>query len=88
MVIGDWNDPSTRLLDDSVVRTFGIGFDKLRRIPAERRTIEVGMSLHGGMVKAQKLDEVTGRPEATVLLRLRPMHCELPSSGRCLELRV
>ena len=72
MVIGDWNDPSTRLLDDSVVRTFGIGFDKLRRIPAERRTIEVGMSLHGGMVKAQKLDEVTGRPEATVLLPVAP----------------
>ena len=96
MVIGDWNDPSTRLLDDSVVRTFGIGFDKLRRIPAERRTIEVGMSLHGGMVKhperhildnvtvfgmkythivvikAQKLDEVTGRPEAAVLLPVAP----------------
>ena len=49
--IGDWNDPSTRLLDDSVVRTFGIGFDKLRRIHAERRTLEVGMSLQGGMVK-------------------------------------
>ena len=72
MVIGDWNDPSTRLLDDSVVRTFGIGFDKLRRIPAERRTIEVGMSLQGGMVKMQKLDEVTGRPEATVSLPVAP----------------
>ena len=30
MVIGDWNDSATRLLDDSVVRTFGMDFDKLR----------------------------------------------------------
>ena len=72
MVIGDWNDPSIRLLDDSVVRTFGIGFDRLRRIPAERRTIEVGMSFHGGMVKMDKLDEATGRPEATVSLPIAP----------------
>ena len=39
MVIGDWNDPATRLLDDNVVRTFGISFDKLRQIPAKRRTL-------------------------------------------------
>ena len=72
MVIGDWNDPSTRLLDDSVVRTFGIGFDRLRRITGERRTIEVGMSFQGGIIEAQKLDEATGRPEATVSLPIAP----------------
>ena len=72
MVIGDWNDPSTRLLDDSVVRTFGTGFDRLRRIPTERRTIEVGMSFQGRMIEAQKLDEPTGRPEATASLRIAP----------------
>ena len=72
MVIGDWNDPSTRLLDDSVVRTFGIGFDRLRRIPAERRTLEVGISMQGGMVALRKLDEATGRPEATVSLPMAP----------------
>ena len=33
MVIGDWNNPSTRLLDDAVVRTFAIGFHRLRRVP-------------------------------------------------------
>ena len=72
MVIGDWNDPSTRLLDDSVVGTFGIGFDRLRRIPAERRTVEVGTSMQGGMVVIKKLDEVTGRPVATQSLQIGP----------------
>ena len=72
MVIGDWNDSATRLLDDGVVRTFGMDFDKLRRIPAERRTLEVGVSTQGGMVEMQKLDEATGRPEATVSLPIAP----------------
>ena len=72
MVIGDWNDSATRLLDNSVVRTFGMDFDKLRRIPAERRTLEVGVSTQGAMVAMQKLDEATGRPEATVSLPIAP----------------
>ena len=87
MVIGDRNDPSTRLLDDSVVRTFGIGFDRLRRIPAERRTIEVRMSFQGGMIEAKKLDEATGRPEATVSLPIAPpciANCRrVASAWRC-----
>ena len=72
MVIGDRNDSATRLLDDSVVQALGVEFDKLRRIPAERRTLEVGMSTQGGMVQVQKVDEVTGRPEATVSLPIAP----------------
>ena len=72
MVIGDWNDPSTRLLDDNVVRTLGIGFDRLRRIPAERRTLALGMSMQGGFIAMEKLDEATGRPEATVSLPIAP----------------
>ena len=72
MVIGDRNDSETRLLDDSVVQTFGMDFDKLRRIPAERRTLEVGMSTQGGMIQINKLDEATGLPEATDSLPLAP----------------
>ena len=68
IVIGDWNNPSTQLLDDSVVQTFGIGFDRLRRITAERRAIEIRSSIQGVMAKLDKLDEATGRPEATVSL--------------------
>ena len=72
MVIGDRNDSATRLLDDSVARTFGLEFDRLRRMPAERRTLNVGMSTQGGVVAMQKLDEATGRPEATVSLPIPP----------------
>ena len=72
MVIGDRNDSATRLLDDSVVQTFGVDFDKLRRIPAERRTLRVGVSTPGAMVQMQKMDEATGRPEATVSLPIAP----------------
>ena len=72
MVIGDWNNPSTRLLDDSVVRRFGIGFDRLRRIPTERRTIEICRSFPGGMMELEKLNEATGCPEATVSLPIAP----------------
>ena len=68
MVVGDWNDPATRLLDDSVVRAFGVGFAKLRKIPAQRRILEVGMSMAGGMVSVRKLNEATGSPEGTVSL--------------------
>ena len=77
MVIGDWNDPSTRLLDESVVQSFGISFSRLRRIPAERRTIEVGMSIQAGMIEMEKLDEATGRPEATVSLPIAPNHLRI-----------
>ena len=72
MVIGDWNNPSTRLLDDSVVQTFGIGFDRLRRIPTERHVIELRKSIQGGMMELQKLNEETLRPEATVSLPIAP----------------
>ena len=72
MVIGDRNDSATRLLDDSVARTFGVDFDRLRQIPAEGRTLKVGMSTQGGVVAMQKLDEATGRPEATVSLPIPP----------------
>ena len=72
MVIGDFNNPSSRLLDDSVVQRFGIGFDRLRRIQAERRTIEVCKSVSGGMVRMTKLNEETGHPEATVLYPIAP----------------
>ena len=66
MVIGDRNDPATRLLDAPVVRMFGLGFAKLRPIPPpERRTMEVGMSMPGGVMRIQKLNEATGNPEAT-----------------------
>ena len=72
MVIGDRNDPATRLLDESVIETFGVSFASLRRIPPSRRPMEVGISTRGGEVMLQKLDEVTKRPETTVSLPVAP----------------
>ena len=73
MVIGDWNDASTRLLDDDVLDEFGMGFDKVKRVTGPRRTVELVKEIAGGMVQANKLDEVTGLTEATVLLPI-PRH--------------
>ena len=72
MVIGDRNDPSTRLLDDSVVQTFGVDFDRLCRISTERRTIEIHKSVPGGMMQLNKLNEETRSSEATVSLPISP----------------
>ena len=72
MVIGDWNDSSTRLLDRSVLESAGLSFHRLRKIPRERRTLGIEMSFPGAMMKATKLDEATGRPEATIGLPFAP----------------
>ena len=72
MVIGDRNNPATRLLDNTVVGRYGIGFDRLRRIPSERRTIEICKSFPGGMMELEKLNEATGCPEATISLPIAP----------------
>ena len=72
MVIGDRDDSSTRLMDDSVVQTFDIGFDRVRRVPTERRMIELRKSVRGGMMELKKLNEDTLRPEATISLPIAP----------------
>ena len=46
-MVGDRNDSATRLLEDNVLRLFEIDFGKLWRIPAQRRILEVGMSIEG-----------------------------------------
>ncbi len=71
MVVGDRNDPATRLLDDSVVKAWDVGFARLRRIPPQRRVLEVGMSMAGGMMVLKKLDEATRRTERTVAMPIQ-----------------
>lgn len=70
MVIGDRDDPTTRLLDDDMIRTSGIGFHNVRRLSATRRELEIKQSLEGGRIVVQKLDETTGSPEATETLHI------------------
>lgn len=71
MVLGDRDDPATRLLDDSVVHRLGIGFARLRRVSVERRTMEIRHTFEGG-VHFQKLNEVTGMPEGPGSLHIAP----------------
>ena len=71
MVLGD--DRSPRLLDDETCRTAGLGFDKIRRIPDDRRTlILVPAEISGGYLEATKLDEETGEPEVTYVIPMGP----------------
>ena len=70
MVIGDRDDPATRLLDDEVLGLMGIGFHNIKRISATRRELQIEQSLEGGEIVIQKLDETTRSPEATETLRI------------------
>ena len=65
-VLGDWGRRETRLLDDRVLGSIELGFDRLRRIPSDRRRdIEVGLGLAKGLLAITKLDDRTRQPQAT-----------------------
>ena len=70
LVIGDRDDPVTRLLDDEVIQASGMEFHKIRSISGIRREFEVVQSLVRGTLVVQKLDERTGSPEATETVRI------------------
>ena len=51
-VLGDRDRRETRLLDDRVLGSIGLWFDRLRKIPRDRRRmIEVGIGLAGGLLQ-------------------------------------
>lgn len=77
-VLGDYDRRETRLLDDHVLRSTGLSFDRLRRIPRDgRRDIEVGFGLTGGFLQITKKDEQTGEPEKTYCFRAGPQELRL-----------
>ena len=76
-VLGDFDKRGTRLLDDRVLDSTGLRFDRLRRIPRDkRRWIEVGFGLTGGGLEITKLDDRTHEPEATHRFRAGPQSVE------------
>ena len=76
-VLGDFDKRGTRLLDDRVLDSTGLRFDRLRRIPRDkRRWIEVGFGLTGGGLEITKLDDRTHEPEATYRFRAGPQSVE------------
>ena len=56
-VLGGYNKRETRLLDDRVLGSIGLRFDRLRKIPRDgRRMIEVGLDFPGMLVGFRRLD--------------------------------
>lgn len=77
-VLGDYGRRERRLLDDRMLRSTGLRFDRLGRIPRDRRrTIRTGFGLGGGFMEATKLDDATGKPEASYRLEAGRQGVEL-----------
>ena len=47
LVIGDMNQPKTRLLDDEICQSIEIKFDRLRKISRTRNLLDIGISTDG-----------------------------------------
>lgn len=78
LVLGDHDKRETRLLDDRVLETIGLRFDRLRKIPrAERREIEIGFGIAEAFLQATKLNDHTLEPEAVYHLRAGPQELKI-----------
>ena len=77
-VLGDQNKRGTRLLDDRVLGLTRLRFDRLRKIPSDkRRKIETGFGFDGGMAQFTKLDEHTREPQKVYRFRAAPQGVKL-----------
>lgn len=59
MVLGDRDDPKTRLLDDEIAQSLDLRFERLRRISPNRIPLEIIWKLDGGDAQFTKLDDNT-----------------------------
>ena len=76
-VLGDSGQRETRLLGDQILETTGLRFDRLRKIPSDRRTIEVAHGHAGAVVKATRLEDHTHEPLETYVLSAAPQEFKL-----------
>ena len=77
-VLGNRDMRETRLLDDRILGTIGLRFDRLRKIPRDRRReIEVGFGIDRGYLQLTKLDDETREPQGTHRLRAGPQGIKL-----------
>ena len=78
MVIGDRGDRRTRLLDDDICQMAKICFDRIRRVPKDRRTLLlVPVDTSGGHIKLTKLSDETLEPEVVHLISVGSQRLEI-----------
>ena len=71
MVLGDERSP--RLLDAEYWHESRLGFNRIKKVPSNRRTLTlVPVSVDGGYFQATKLDEETRAPEVTHVIPFGP----------------
>ena len=77
-VLGDRDRRETRLLDDHVLDTTAFRFDRVRRIPRDRRRrIATGVERGRRVLEATRLDDETLEPEETYRFTAGPQALEL-----------
>ena len=77
-VLGDHDRRETRLLDSRVLGSIGLRFDRLRKIPKDRRReIRVGFGFNRALLQLTKLDDDTLEPQAAYFLRAGPQEVRL-----------
>ena len=77
-VLGDHDRRESRLLDDRVLGSIAFRFDRLRKIPRDRRRdITVGFGIAGGFMQATKLDDHTLEPQEVYRFRAGPQEVKL-----------
>ena len=78
IVLGDRDKRATRLLDNHVLGSIGLQFDRLRKIPSdERRVIQVGFGLAGGLLEMTRLVDQTRQPQATYRFSAGPQEVKI-----------
>ena len=77
LVIGDRNEPKTRLLDNEICQTLEIKFDRLRKISRTRVLLDTGISTDGGYLQLEKLDENSLSPQSVHNLRIAPIQLKI-----------
>ena len=76
MVLGD--DRSPRLLDGDFCQTAGLGFERIRKVPTNRRTLTlVPIDIARGYFQATKLDDETMEPEFTEVIPIGPQRLSI-----------
>lgn len=71
MVLGDERSP--RLLDDASWQTVRPGFDRVRKVPHDRRTLTLTpVGVAQGYLQVDKLDEEAGKPEVRHVIPVGP----------------